>query len=151
MMRSQRLRLFTVLVSMGCSNSLAAPGGGGNVVGTWQAVSVNNLPLPVDIPSQPYRCPQKGLGGSLDVRGDGRFTGIYRYEVDCSPYGKGTEERQIAGWYTSAGTQIVFTADSGFNRSETVPQVVGVVNGSVLTVQSTPAPGMSVMMAFQRR
>jgi hypothetical protein len=145
---SCRLVAIAVLITTGCSNSLGGADGGGDVVGNWQVETVNNLPLPIVLPTN--RCSQKGLGGTLNVRSDGRFTGTYRYEVDCGPFGKTTEEEKIAGFYTRTGNQVMFVADSGFNRSESVPQVAGTVNGSVLTVQSSPIPGTTVLMALRR-
>ena len=113
-------------------------------------MSLNSSPLPALLPSQ-NGCAQTALGGTLDVRPDGRFTGHYQYQVDCRYYGRQTMNEAISGRYTQTGADLVFAADSGFSRFATAPLVAGTVNGSILSVRSTPAPAMTVTMTLQRR
>jgi hypothetical protein len=139
----------TVLVT-GCSNSLGLSGSGGNIVGMWTVVSVNSSPMPVLLPAQ-NGCAQTGLSGTLEVTADGRFSAAYSYE-GCRFRGfKETINRRISGRYTQNGGDLVFSADSGFSKFATAPLVGGTISGSVLVLQSTPAPGMTVSMALERR
>ena len=118
------------------------------MVGTWSVVSLNNSPMPALLPAQ-YGCAQTARGGTLVVSPDGRFSALYSYEADCR-YFKDTIDRRISGRYSQNGGNLVFSADSGFSKFATAPLVGGTINGSVLILQSTPAPGMTVSMTLQR-
>lgn len=149
MRRTTKLFLAFISLTAGCSNSLASPGGGGPVIGVWQAVALNGAPFPVLLPTV-EGCAMTGLDGSLEVRADGRFTASYRYEAKCRWF-EGIRERAIGGRFTATGSGVVFAADSGFSRFETAPLVGGSITGPILTVESTPAPGMTVNLTLQRR
>ena len=141
--------VWIALVIVGCSNSLGG-GSGGNVVGRWTVVSVNEAPMPVLLPAQ-NGCAQTGLSGTLDVATDGSFSADYTYE-GCRFSGfEETINRMIAGRYTQHGADLVFSADSGFSKFATAPLVGGSISGNFLTLQSTPAPGMTVTMLLQRQ
>lgn len=148
--------ILLVLSLCGCSSSTGGSagtgdGGAGNVgsaVGTYDGVSANGTPFPLLLPNS-RGCVLTALGGTSTLTIGGRFTTKYSYHKQCGILGQDIN-RAIAGSFAVDGSNIFFSADSGFQSRDFPPAATATLSGSTMTARASPT-NVSITLVLRRR
>ncbi len=153
-MKTARVAVMPALgicaVMFACGGCAATSPDFADIAGTYAGVSANGQTPPIAIPinSTNGACTRNGMSGSVTLTSSGRFTATYAYrDQNCFTQRSGGT---IGGSFSRSGAALVFSPDSGIDRTHPFGSITGTISGNTLTVHGVAPPSTAIDIIARR-